>query len=64
MKILIITFCFFSDNGFQESVSTFGTVAGFWSSAYSLGYSILIILICVLLKNAFKMRLIIEKISI
>ncbi|XP_050426525.1 MFS-type transporter SLC18B1-like [Adelges cooleyi] len=25
------------DNGFQESVSTFGTVAGFWSSAYSLG---------------------------
>uniref|UniRef100_A0A2H8TGP9 MFS-type transporter C6orf192 n=1 Tax=Melanaphis sacchari TaxID=742174 RepID=A0A2H8TGP9_9HEMI len=25
------------ENGFQESVSTFGTVAGFWSSAYSLG---------------------------
>ncbi|VVC37962.1 Hypothetical protein CINCED_3A013556 [Cinara cedri] len=25
------------DNGFQESISTFGTVAGFWSSAYSLG---------------------------
>jgi len=28
----------FRENGFQESVSTFGTVAGFWSSAYSLGY--------------------------
>lgn len=35
--ILIDTF-FFRENGFQESVSTFGTVAGFWSSAYSLGY--------------------------
>lgn len=31
---------FYSDNGFQESVSTFGTVAGFWSSAYSLGYTL------------------------